>query len=65
MKSYGYGGRAGGGQARDYTKPVQKECWLHGIVDCDDCTEKGRTFGGYADEEVQPGSGDQPGPRVV
>jgi 8-oxo-dGTP pyrophosphatase MutT (NUDIX family) len=51
MKSEGYGGRAGGGSSRDYSKPVQRECWLHGEVECDDCTEKGRVFarpeGGY------------------
>jgi 8-oxo-dGTP pyrophosphatase MutT (NUDIX family) len=38
MKSEGYGGRAGGQTTRDYTKPLQRECWLHGKVNCDDCT---------------------------
>jgi 8-oxo-dGTP pyrophosphatase MutT (NUDIX family) len=48
MKSEGYGGRAGGGSPpkgghRDYSKPVQTECWLHGKVDCDDCTDEDNT----------------------
>lgn len=54
MKSEGYGGRAGGGgnsasaqaaaAGRDYSKPVQKECWLHGEVGCQECTDKDRVF---------------------
>lgn len=49
MKSEGYGGRAGGGSrtTRDYTKPVERECWLHGQVECPDCVEKGATMGSF------------------
>lgn len=51
MKSEGYGGRQGGG-GRDYSEPVQRECWLHNEVNCPDCTEKGRdTAYGYLGDQ--------------
>jgi 8-oxo-dGTP pyrophosphatase MutT (NUDIX family) len=50
MKSEGYGGRAGGGGNRDYSKPVERECWLHGEVECPDCVLHGRTMGSFNDD---------------